>query len=183
MSKKAETETFGMKLKKLREALELSLEELAEDLGMKPAYLKKLEQDEILPPVAEIITIARHLSVEPGAFMSEQPGILRGEKRKKALEKRTRDYAYKLLTRGTQEDHLMAFLVTIDPESFHRKVAYRHIGEEFIYVLSGHLKITVDRKTSSLAKGQSIHFDSSKKHILKNPGKEPTSLLVVIFAP
>jgi len=175
-------ETFGKKLSKLREAEGLTLEELAGQLSMKPGHLAKLERDEILPPVAEIITIARHLSVEPSAFISSRPSEASAEKRQKEMAKRTRDYAYKKLTEEVQ-GHLMAFEVTIDPESVHRKVSYRHLGEEFVYVLSGRLKISVGRKTTDLRHGQSIHFDSNQKHVLKNPGKEPARLLVVIYAP
>jgi len=183
MAKLNEGESFGRKLQKLRGAEGLSIAELASQLNMKPAYLAKLEKNEILPPVAEIITIARHLSVQPSTFMpGPQPGKA-GESRKKALLKRTRDYAYRKLAAEDMEGHLMAFEVTIDPESEHRKVAYRHEGEEFIYVLSGRLKITVGRKPSSLRQGQSIHFDSSNKHTLRNPGKEPARLLVVVYAP
>ena len=163
----------------------MTVAELASRLNLKPAYLEKLERDAILPPVAEIITIARHLSVEPSSFMSgrmEDAGAP-PEKRKKAVEERTRDYAYQLLTRGGPDDHLMAFLVNIDPHSYHKKVAYRHEGEEFVYVLSGKLVITVDRKASSLGAGGVIHFDSGKKHLLRNPGKDPTRLLVVIYHP
>jgi len=183
MVKKDQAETFGEKLKRLREASGLSLEELAGQLNLKPLYLAKLERNEVLPPVAEIITIARHLAVEPSAFMSGPAREPSREKRQKALEQRTRDYAYQLLTRGGQDYHLMAFEVTIEPKSVHRKVAYRHPGEEFVYVLSGRLKITVDKKTCSLEPGQNIHFDSGRKHFLKNPGKEPARLLVVIYNP
>jgi transcriptional regulator with XRE-family HTH domain len=183
MAKANEAESFGRKLRRLREAEGLSIEELAIQLNMKPAYLAKLEKDEILPPVAEILTISRRLAVQPSTFMpGPKPGKA-GEGRQKALEKRTRDYAYRKLTAEDIDGHLMAFEVTIDPESEHRKVVYRHEGEEFIYVLSGRLKITVGRKTKSLQKGQSIHFDSSQKHILRNPGKEPSRLLVVVYAP
>jgi quercetin dioxygenase-like cupin family protein len=183
MVKKLEAESFGRKLRNLREKLGLSLEELARQLSLKPGYLKKLEDDEVLPPVGEIITIARHLSVEPSTFMQSQAEKPTAEKRRHALAQRTRDYAYQLLTRGTEDDHLMAFLVTIDPESYHRRVAYQHSGEEFIYVLSGNLKITVDKKNSFLKTGQSIHFDSGKRHFLKNPGKAPARLLVVVYHP
>ncbi len=183
MSKKAEPLTFGRKLKRLREKQGLGLEELAAQLNLKPSYLGKLERDEVLPPVAEIITIARHLAVEPSIFMGGSAPESVRDSRKKALEQRTRDYAYRLLTREGHEHHLMAFKVTIDPNSYHRKVAYRHPGEEFVYVLSGKLQIKVDQKAGFLGPGESIHFDSSHKHLLKNPGKDPTNLLVVIYNP
>jgi transcriptional regulator with XRE-family HTH domain len=183
MAKSDQGESFGKKLRGLREAEGLTVEELASQLNMKPAYLSKLEEDKILPPVAEIITIARHLSVEPSTFMAEQEPGKKGESREKAIAKRTRDYAYKKLGTEGFEGHLMAFEITIDPESEHKKVAYRHEGEEFIYVLSGRLKIKVGDEQSDLRRGQTIHFDSNNKHILRNPGKEPTVCLVVLYHP
>lgn len=175
--------SFGAKLRRLREQEGWSLEELAEQVSLKPAYLKELEQDEVLPSVAEILTLARTLSVEPATFMGGEGGKRSAEKRRAALEKRTRDYAYQVLSPEEPERHLMAFQVTIDPQSEHRKVGYRHEGEEFIYVLEGRLQITVGRKTSRLQAGQSIHFDSGQQHRLRNPGREPTRLLVVIYHP
>jgi quercetin dioxygenase-like cupin family protein len=77
----------------------------------------------------------------------------------------------------------MAFRVTIEPRATHRKVGYQHEGEEFIYVLSGRLKITVAGEARVLGPGESIHFDSSRKHHLRNPGREPVALVVVLYIP
>jgi transcriptional regulator with XRE-family HTH domain len=183
MAKKQMGETFGKKLCKLREAEGLSVEELAGQTNLKPGYLDQLEQDEALPSVAEIITLARRLSVEPSTFMGGKDSPRTAAKRRTALEKRTRDYAYLLLTPAAEDRRLMAFQVTIDPESEHRKVGYQHEGEEFIYVLSGRLKITVGKKATTLGPGQCLLFDSGQKHQLQNPGGEATRLLVVLYAP
>jgi len=183
MSKKEPAESFGTKLKKLREKEGLSLEELGERTDLKPLYLRSLEVDEFLPHVAEIIKLARTLSVEPSSFMEKDLPASQPARRKKEQEVRTRDYAYKTLTPFEAGRHLMAFRVTIDPESTHKKVVYRHEGEEFIYVVSGRLQLQVGKKHHRLAPGETVRFDSSEKHILKNPGKEPTDLLVVVYAP
>jgi len=183
MAAREKARSFGAKLRHLREKEGWSLEELADHVSLKPAYLAQLEQDEVLPSVAEILTLARTLSVEPAAFMGGEEGRRSAEKRRVAREKRTRDYAYQLLSPDEPERHLMAFQVTIDPKSEHRKVGYRHEGEEFIYVLGGRLQITVGRKTTRLQAGGSIHFDSGQQHRLRNPGREPTRLLVVIYHP
>jgi len=182
MAKKHRKESFGTKLRNLREKEGLSIEDLATQLKMRPSHLKKLESDEILPPVAEIITLARLLSVDPSAFMGEkETGASRGKKRKE-IATRTSDYAYEQLSSDSGDKNMMAFRVTIDPRSKHPKVGYRHDGEEFIYVLSGRLKITVGKKTSTLGPDESVQFDSGKPHRLSNPGNEPTVMVVVIFA-
>jgi len=183
MAKTNGDESFGVKLRRLREKEGLSLEDLAGQLGMKPSYLASLEDGKVLPPVGEIIRLARTLSVEVSAFMGIEAAKVSEGKRRKALATRTSDYAYENLTAQDPEKHLMAFRVTIDPKSAHRKVGYRHEGEEFIYVLSGRLKISVAGKTRVLGVGESIHFDSGKPHRLSNPGNDPTRLVVVIYTP
>ena len=183
MAKRGKEKSFGAKLRNLREKEGLSLEDLGSQVNMKASYLESLERDEVLPPVAEIITLARTLSVEPRAFMGEDAGTGSVGRRRKALSRRTSDYAYEVLTPEEHDTHLMAFRVTIDPRSEHRKVDYRHEGEEFIYVLSGRLNIKVGKKSRGLGPGESIHFDSGQRHVLRNPGQEPAILMVVVYTP
>ncbi len=183
MAKKEPAESFGAKLKALREKEGLSLEELGARTDLKPSYLLSLERDEFLPHVAEIIRLARTLSVEPASFMEKDLPESQPGQRRKAHEVRTQDYAYKTLTPFETGRHLMAFRVSIDPESTHKKVVYRHEGEDFIYVISGRLRLQVGKKHPQLGPGETIHFNSSERHILKNPGKEPAQLLVVVYAP
>ena len=173
--------SFGQRLQRLREQEKYTVEALAELLGMKPAQIERLEADAELPPVADIIRLARVLSVEPSVFMSDSPAPGR---RERARATRTSEYAYENLTPEDQRDnHLMAFRVKIDPESSHKPVGYQHDGEEFTYVISGQLKIRVGKKTTVLSAGETIQFDSSQRHQLTNPGTEPTVLLVVLYTP
>lgn len=173
--------SFGQRLKGLREMEGFTVEALAELVGMKPAQVAKLESDAMLPPVADIIRLARVLSVEPSVFMSDAPAPGR---RERARSTRTAEYAYETLTPEDQRDsHLMAFRVKIDPQSAHKPVGYQHDGEEFILVLSGKLTIKVGKKTTTLSAGESIQFDSSQRHHLTNPGKEQAVLLVVLYTP
>jgi quercetin dioxygenase-like cupin family protein len=178
MGKKGDS--FGTRLQELREKEGLSLDELGRMADIKPALLARLEDDKELPPVADIMRLARVLAVEPSVFMDPKPVPGR---RRRALVTRTDDYAYENLTPDEHDYHLMAFRVTIEPQSEHRRVGYCHEGEEFIYVLNGKLKITVGGKSKTIGPGQSIHFDSSRRHRLHNPGAEPTVLVVVLYAP
>ena len=148
------------------------------------ALLEKIAREgEDRASVDEIIRLARTLSVEPASFMEKDLPESQPGQRRKAHEVRTQDYAYKTLTPFETGRHLMAFRVSIDPESTHKKVVYRHEGEEFIYVISGRLRLQVGKKHPQLGPGETIHFNSSERHILKNPGKEPAQLLVVVYAP
>ena len=62
-------------------------------------------------------------------------------------------------------------------------VEYHHPGEEFIYVLSGALKLKAGRSTYKLKNTESMHFDSTKAHNLWSISEEPTVILVATFSP
>ncbi|MCJ7594870.1 MAG: cupin domain-containing protein, partial [Desulfobacterales bacterium] len=73
--------------------------------------------------------------------------------------------------------------VTIPPRTAHTGVGYRHEGEEFVFVLSGEVEITVDRKNTRLAEKESLRFNSNLDHGLSNPGEVETELLVILYLP
>jgi quercetin dioxygenase-like cupin family protein len=78
---------------------------------------------------------------------------------------------------------MKAFLVTIDPKQDHKMVEYKHEGEEFIYVLKGHVEVMVGENQSHLKKGETLHFNSGIAHKLRNLSEEDANLLVVIYTP
>ena len=77
----------------------------------------------------------------------------------------------------------MAFSVTIPVKTAHKGVGYQHEGEEFVYVLSGEVEITVDKKTTRLGEKQSLRFNSNQDHHLANLGERDTELLIILYLP
>ena len=74
-------------------------------------------------------------------------------------------------------------MVTIPPKTAHKGVGYRHEGEEFVYVLSGEVEVTVDQKKTRLAEKETLRFNSNLDHHLSNPGDRETELLVILYLP
>ena len=56
-----------------------------------------------------------------------------------------------------------------------------HEGEEFDYVLSGSLKISVDGHTEVLNAGDGIYYDSSKPHGMIAVNGEPCEFLAIVI--
>jgi quercetin dioxygenase-like cupin family protein len=105
------------------------------------------------------------------------------EKRITAHTKRTENYAYTTLTPGAENKHLKAFRVVIEANEEHKGVDYHHEGEEFDYVLSGKVQVTVGDHVNTLATGDSLHFNSAIPHKLRSVSTERAELLVVIYTP
>jgi quercetin dioxygenase-like cupin family protein len=71
-------------------------------------------------------------------------------------------------------------MITIEAKQDHKPVAYKHEGEEFIYVMEGSLELTLDSKITNLKTGESMHYNSEIPHKLRNVGNETTRCLVML---
>ena len=169
----------GKKIRKERLKKKMSLDRVANETGFSIDYLKEIEAGKKIPPVGTLLQLAKALEIDSGFFLREQESSLRS--RIRAYTKRTENYAYTTLTPGAESKHLKAFKVTIDTMQDHKGVGYQHEGEEFVYVLSGKIELTVGDHVNVLDIGESLHFNSGIRHQLKNVGKEKAELLVVIY--
>jgi quercetin dioxygenase-like cupin family protein len=183
MTTKLDEKSFGAKMKQLRLARKSSFEQLANKTGFSQRYLKEIEEGITIPPVSAVIQIAKALSVDSGSFLSAEDQEASQKRRRETFFKRTQAYSYKTLTPDAELKHMKAFLVTIDPKQDHKMVDYRHEGEEFLYVIKGHIEVRVGEDQNLLKKGETLHFDSGMTHKLRNLSNEVAKLLVVIFTP
>jgi quercetin dioxygenase-like cupin family protein len=182
-TKMLDEKSFGAKMKQLRQARKISFEQLTNKTGLSQRYLRGIEEGITIPPVSAVIQIAKALSVDSGSFLSAEEQEASQRRKRESFFKRTQAYSYKTLTPDAEQKHMKAFLVTIDPKQDHKMVEYRHDGEEFLYVLKGHVAVRVGENQNLLKKGETLHFDSGITHKLSNLTDEEAKLLVVIYTP
>jgi quercetin dioxygenase-like cupin family protein len=182
-TKKIDDKSFGAKMKQLRQLRKISFEQLANKTGFSQRYLKEIEEGIAIPPVSAVIQIAKALAIDAGSFLSAEEQEASEKRRRESFYKRTQAYSYKTLTPDAETKHMKAFLVAIDPKQDHKMVEYKHEGEEFIYVLKGHVEVMVGENQSHLKKGETLHFNSGIAHKLRNLSEEDANLLVVIYTP
>jgi quercetin dioxygenase-like cupin family protein len=180
-------ENFSDNMKKLRTKKRVSLAKLAKETGYDEHYLSQIENNEVLAPVSVILSVSQALSIASEDFLQNREEKKDRRKvikqRREGLKKRTDNYSYQVLTPQGSKKHLNAFKVTIEPQQEHKMVEYHHPGEEFIYVLSGTLKLKIGRNTYSLKQNENMHFDSTKVHKLWNTSKKPAVILVATYSP
>ena len=179
--KKAQPTPIGEKIKKARQKKKITLHQVANDTGCSIDYLKNIESGKAIPPVGALLQISRALEIDSGLLLKEQESTVKN--RAKAYTKRTENSAYTTLTPGAEKKHLKAFRVAVDAMKNHKGVGYQHEGEEFVYVLTGHVEVTVGDHVNRLKDGESLHFNSGIRHKLRNIGKTRAELLVVIYTP
>ena len=174
----AKTQSLGDRIRLMREQQRLDIKQLADKTGYSQEYLMKIEEGKLSPPVGALINISRALAVDSKTLLSEEK-----KKRRQSYIKRTKAYAYRSLTPDAEDKHLWAYLVALEPKKQHEMVAYKHEGEEFMYVLEGKVQITVGEEVYELKKGQTIHFNSGVTHNLKNLSSKDSKLIVVVYTP
>jgi electron transfer flavoprotein alpha subunit len=172
---------FGAMVRQLREARNWSQAELAQTTGQTPDFIEQVETDQLSPPVSFILGMAQAMKVDPSTFLRKEEQAAIRDRRAQAYYQRTQEYSYTTLTPGAENSHLRGFMVTIEPHQAHKPVAYKHDGEEFIYIMEGQLELTLGTKVSKLRVGECIRFNSDVPHKLKSASNEPTRCLVVLY--
>lgn len=172
---------LGMLVRQLREARDWTPDDLARKTGQTPDFIAHVEADQMSPPVGFILRMAQAMEIDPNTFLNPEEKTAITDQRTQAYYQRTQNYNYKTLTPDAENSHLRAFMVTIEPHQSHKPVAYKHEGEEFIFVMDGELEFTLGTNTHVFKTGESIHFNSDTPHKLKNPRAEITKCLVVVY--
>ena len=182
MPARKKSQPIGKRLIKLRRKQGLTLKNLANETGLNTKYISQIEKGEVIPPVAVILRLSRSLEIDSSILLKEEKRMA-GKQKVQDYQKRTEDYTYQTLTPEAKHKHLKAFKIFIDPKSDHKGISYQHLGEEFIYVIRGKIEVTVGENKNILRSGDSLHFNSSIVHKLRNISAEKADLLVVLYTP
>jgi len=184
----------GAKLTTLREALGLSVVELAERSGCDVFMIEQLEAGEIAPSLAPLIKITRALGCRLGTLLDDDtnvgPVVTRsGEaeavRRVKSLE--TSSDAGVLdffsLASGKTARHMEPFIIDVSPSSADKHTLSTHEGEEFIYIMEGAIEVEYGKDAIVLETGDSIYYDSIVPHEVRAAGTGAARILAVVYAP
>lgn len=178
---KKKIKPIGKRIKRARLDKKISLDTMANETGMSKEFIKKIEAGDKRPSVGTLLQISRTLHIDSSLLLKEQDETI--EERSRAYAKRTDNYAYTPLSQNAENKHLKAFRIVVEAQKQHDGVGFQHEGEEFVYVLKGKVEVKVGDHTNTLKKGDSLHFNSSVKHDLRNIGKTDAELIVVVYAP
>ncbi len=171
---------LGKKWKDYRVETNKTLEEVANDVGISVSYLSKIEngQANVSYEILEKLAIYYGKSIlhffEPE---EEAKAVVEKGKGEKIQTGLTGVMMESLIAQKERVLFPMMFYIEPDCGSSH---THKHNGEEFIHVLSGTIRITLDEKDNhKLKEGDSIYFKSSTQHSWKNIGTKTAKLLWV----
>lgn len=184
---------IGEKIRGQRQQRRLTLQELSELTGLSKPLLSQIENEQVVPPLATLLKIARGLKVDIHFFFEDEGNrqklvINRGEELRPSLQRQAineehRPYLYHSLAQGMRHKNMEPFLVEVDNPVWDDKLFFHHEGEEeFLYVLEGEIELHYGGETYRLKSGDSTYYDSSLPHGLVSVGEEKARIVAVLYS-
>ena len=172
------------RLKGLRESLDLSVEEMAQQMNKPSTDIQMYELGEVDIPMSFLFDVSQKFGVDTSTLISgEEPRMdsyfLTRYGKGTSIE-RNKAYKYQALACGYKHPKAEPLEVTVEPseQSIHLN---SHEGEEFNYVLEGRLLFQINDRELILNPGDSIYFDSSNLHGMKALDNKRVKFLAIIL--
>ena len=173
--------TLGSRLKSLRSRHGWTLEQLSKLTKLSEPYLSRLEGGTRQPSLAALITLGQVYNIpirtllDAGDQQSSRCNIIRAGSSASRVANGLR---YRAISGGGALTNLQAIAIAIPPNRHYEKFN-QHDGEEWLYVLSGQVKLVFESEQHLLETGDAAHFDARTPHRLATEGKRSAEILLV----
>ncbi|MBQ9001627.1 MAG: helix-turn-helix transcriptional regulator [Eggerthellaceae bacterium] len=189
---------MGNKIRTLREAHGLTIEELAERSDTEARVIEQLESGEAATSLAPLIKLTRALGVRLGTLTDDDAQIGPAFTDANSMQAGTvvrafgttsdaGDLNYFSLASGRPSRHIDPFVITITPSGETNHVLKGHEGEEFLYGLEGEIEIEYgsgpNGRVYVLGPGESIYYDSIVPHQVRAHDNQNAKFLAVVYTP
>jgi XRE family transcriptional regulator, regulator of sulfur utilization len=183
----AEVAPVGPRIRALREAMSLSLRDLADRSGVSAQMLSQVERGETSPTLAVAAKIAAGLELTLSQLLRLDEGqhvaVSRAAERRQS---RRGGHRIEELTPPLPGQRADVSLHVLDPGATTGGASDPPMHEpgsrETVVVLTGTLVLVHEGSRTELEEGDSVTFDADLPHHFENEGTEPTRFIAVIAA-
>lgn len=178
---------LGSRIKRFREQKGITIGELSRRTGLMLPDLEKVENNEDLPSIANLIKISKILEVNVADIFRDRPKqenfeVLRKNDRQDFKASKNRNYSFQPLTFPGGNKHLDAYMVEVPPhQTENMSERLTHPGEEFLYLVEGKLKCQIGNEEIILESGDSLFLRASAPHRYFNPFSEVAKAFSVLY--
>ena len=171
---------FGERLRHYRRKAGLTLRDVAKKTRLSYSFISTIERSSSGASMTTLKKLAQCYGTSVTAILSDD----RQRPKKNRVVRVGSSRPTQLLGPKVHVERLTDFPVKLDCERWHLAplarsgAAYAHEGEELIYVLSGSFEISIDGLgVQRLQAGDSIHFESTRRHSWRNPTNREVLIL------
>jgi transcriptional regulator with XRE-family HTH domain len=164
----------GPRLRQLRLERDATLGDLAAETGISVSTLSRLESGGRKPTLELLLPLARAHRVALDELV-DAPET--GDPRVRARAVKRHGMTFLPLTR--RPGGLQAFKQILPPRPDAVPTLQTHEGYEWMYVLSGRVRLVLGSRDLVLTPGEVVEFDTRTPHWVSNPGPEPCEVLAI----
>ena len=179
------TDDLRGKLRALRTAQGLTLEDLARSVGLSKSALSQIESGRIDPSLETLRRLVQALKVTLASLFETRAAVddrvVRHDQRKVFHIPRNQ-LRYELLSPDLVGKRVEFLRVELDPAKGEKPQPYAHEGEEYGIVIRGRVEVFVEGSTYVLGPGDSIFFHATAPHYVVNAGRR-TAVTIWAIAP
>lgn len=171
----------GGRVRRARVGRGMTLDGLSAASGVSVAHLSRLESGGRQPSLATLLNVAAGLGVSISELVEEKPkpGIVVRGSESPFFEGNGMRFQTLTPEAGPAGIAAMKVVFTRDPGE---PEYHRHEGEEWLYVISGRLRLALGDEVVELGAGDAAYFDGMLEHSFDVIGDEEVEMLMVAGA-
>ncbi|HTH28483.1 MAG TPA: helix-turn-helix domain-containing protein [Sphingobium sp.] len=170
------------RIRRGREADNLTLVQLSERSGVSPSTIQKIESRQMTPSIAVIFKIAIGLGMEPADLIAagnpSQLDIVLQRAGQHAQMNASDDLRFDKLSADLLGSDLECWCVSVSPNYQVRLVRPQKFDEQIFVCLGGRIEFDIDGEKYRLSKGDTLHAKSKTLFEISNPGARAASYLM-----
>lgn len=162
----------GPRLRAARQARGWTLEQLATRSGMSPSTLSRLEAGKRQASLELLVPLTRQLGIRVDDLLaaeSADPRVRRPVIRRDGLI---------IAPLAPEESSIHVYKITYLPRAASSRLMV-HDGHEWLYVLSGRLRLCLADRELILGRGEAAEFDTRTPHRLSAAGSRPAEIISI----
>jgi len=187
-----EAKRLGERIKFLRQRKQMGLVELGQYTGLSASFLSQLETGRVVPTLRNLARIAMVFSRDLSYFFEpDEPElfrIVRADERQRLPQTGANEpgYFFESLGQvpgfesGIPGQRIVPYIAEFLPGGENRVPrSHQHAGAEFLYMLSGQMKLTHDGKEDFFEAGDAVYFHADATHSYERVGEETCTALIL----
>lgn len=176
---------IGAKLRGLRIGLNLTQEELADRAELSKGFISQVERNLTSPSIATLTDLLECLGSSLSDFFaktSDEKIVFSPDDHFVKEDEEGLKGEITWLVPNAQKNMLEPILVKLGPGGSTQEMP-PHEGEEFGYVLSGAVQLTIGLMRLRVSAGESFCLHPRDTHLITNPGKRSASFIWISTPP
>lgn len=173
---------IGSKIKRLRIANQLTLEELANRSELTKGFLSQVERNLTSPSITTLEDILEALGTTLHDFFDETQEEQLVFCKEDYFVNTQDDYEISYIVPNAQKNDMEPILIEIE-KGRSSMVMEPHDGEEFGYVIGGKIKLHYGDKKLNVKKGETFYLSGKRTHYLENVGESQAKVIWISTPP